>query len=355
MDGKQMDVENLIRDTFAAHEHVAPDGDTVLAAARRRIDRRRAVLSRPLAVAAGVVVLTLAAVTVVVLNRSDPSLTDRAAAPTEEVQTTGTADEVPAVAGLSMPYSLDWLPPGSVAYLTRRINIGAASDAPDSPPLYGGEYMFTVEDGGQVLEVDVQQMRMMEVDEARFKSGPGNPVTIDGQPGVESARSGGPGGYELYVAHPDGGSMYVNVSPQPGSTAPVPRLVDFGRRIAQNIRFPGTTTVTPVFGLRDLPSGMRICAFSVEEPSVFRSERGGSYSLGACDTMPPVIVSTTSADTPRGTAGRPVLGHPTRYVEENGYTSLWVLDAVDGAPVAIAGAVPLTDLYDIANRLVLPR
>ena len=47
-------------------------------------------------------------------------------------------------------------------------------------------------------------------------------------------------------------------------------------------------------------------------------------------------------------------GHATRYVDENGYHQLWVLNAVEGGPVVVAGRVPLADLYDIANRLVLP-
>jgi hypothetical protein len=358
-----MDIENLITETFTAHEHVVPDGGTVLAAARRRIDRRRTVLSRPLVVAAGVAALTLAAVTVVALNRSAPTPADKAqaAAPADEFQAAGpvgTASTGPAVAGLLMPFSLDWLPPGSVAYLARRINIGAASDDPHAPPLYSGEYMLTVTANGQVLDVDVQQMRMMSVDHAAFKSGPGNPVTINGQRGVESSRSDGPGGYELYVPHRDGGSMYVNVSAQAGSTAPAKQLVDIGRRIAQNIRIPGTTTVTPTFGLRDLPNGMRICAFDVEQgtgPFSDGSQPSTRYSLGTCATMPTVVVGTNAAHGPAGTPGRPVQGHATRHFDENGYRTLQVLDAVNGAPVAIAGRVPLTDLYEIANRLVLPR
>lgn len=353
-----MDIEKLITETFTAHEHVVPDGDTVLAAARRRIDRRRTVLSRPLAVAAGVTTLTLAAVTVVALSRPGTTPADQAqvAAPADEVQVTGPASTEPAVAGLPMPYSLDWLPPGSVDYLARRINIGATADDPHTP-LYGGEYMLTVTANGQVLDVDVQQLRMVPVDRAAFKSGPGHPVTINGQRGVESSRSDGPGGYELYVAHRDGGSMYVGVSVPPGSTAPTQQLIDIGRRIAQNIRFPGTTTVTPAFGLRDLPSGMRICAFDVEQgigPSPLGSQSSTRYSLGTCTTTPHVNVGTTATDVPAGTPGQPLQGHATRYLDENGYRTLWVLDAVNGAPVTIAGPVPLTDLYDIANRLVLP-
>lgn len=352
MDRELMDTENLIAETFTAHEHVAPDADTVFAGARQRIDRKRTVLSRPLAVAAGVAVLTLAAVTVVALNRPGATSPDNTQVAAGEVQAAA-----PAVEDLAMPYSLDWLPPGKVDYLARRINIGAAA-ADENTPLYGGEYMLTVTDNGQVLDVDVQQMRMMPVDQAAFKSGPGAPVTINGQPGVESSHSDGPGGYELYVAHPDGGSMYVNVSAEHGSTASAQQLTDIGRQVAQHIRFPGTTSVTPAFGFRDLPGGMQVCAFGVEKGFDRSSDQGGpgtQYSLGTCTTtMPPINVTNSAPDEPAGTPGEPVQGHQTRYAEDSGYYRLWVLDAVNGAPVVVAGKVPLTDLYDVANHLVLP-
>jgi hypothetical protein len=335
-----MDIENLIKETFTAHEHVAPDADTVLATTRRRIEKRHAVLIRPLAVAAGVAVLTLAAVTVVALNRP---VADDAAAP---------AGKAPAVANLTMPYSLHWLPPGSVAYGARRINMETTSNDPNAKPLYSGEYMLTVTTNRQVLDVDVQHMRMIPLDQAAFKSGPGSPVTINGQRGVESSRSGGPGGYELYVEHPGGGSMYVNVGVKRGSRVPAKQLAAFGRRIAENVRFPGTTAVTPEFGLRDLPEEMRVCAFDVEQ-AIPRSYT--SYSLGTCSTTPTIVVTAPVTDVQADTPGRPVLGHETRYTDENGYRTLWVLDAVDDAPVTVAGRVPPADLYDIANRLVLPR
>lgn len=353
-----MNIENLIKDTFTAHEHDAPDSDAVLAAARQRIDSRRSGLSRPFAVAAGATALTLVAVTAVMLNRPDPAeqLPITAATNGAQGSQTPTATEQ-AAAGLQMPYSLGWLPPGTVAYRAHRINVGSSAANPGAP-LYGGEYMLTVTADGQVLEVDVQQFRMVSVDEATFKSGPGKSVTINGQRGVESSVSTGPGGYELYVAHPDGGSMYVNVSAGHGSSAPAQQLVDAGRRIAENIHFPGTTTVTPAFGLRDLPNGMRICAFSVAH-GLDRAPAGQgtttSYSLGTCTVQPPVFVSSAVGGGPTGTPGQPVQGRETRYVDENGYRRLWVLDAVKGAPVAIAGRVPQADLYDIANRLVLPQ
>ncbi|MGW6441472.1 hypothetical protein [Lentzea sp. NPDC055074] len=354
-----MNIENLIKDTFTAREHDAPDSDAVLAAARQRIDSRRSGLSRPLAVAAGATVLTLGAVTAVALNRpdsADRSQTIATAANAPQSSQTS-APAAPAPAGLRMPYSLGWLPPGSVAYRAQRINVGSSADNP-AAPLYGGEYMLTVTAGGQVLEVDVQQFRMVTVDEAAFKSGPGKPVTIKGQRGVESSVSTGPGGYELYVAHADGGSMYVHVSAALGSTAPEQQLIDAGRRIAENIQFPGTTTITPAYGLRDLPDGMRICAFSVDQgldrSSAVPTTNTG-YSLGTCTVQPTVHVSSAVVGEPSGTPGQPVQGHATRYSDDNGYHRLWVLDALGGRPVVVAGKVPEADLYDIANRLVLPQ
>ncbi|NGY62504.1 hypothetical protein G7043_26635 [Lentzea sp. NEAU-D13] len=350
-----MNIENLIKDTFAAREHDAPDSDAVLAAARQRIDSRRSGLSRPLAVAAGATVLTLGAVTAVVLNRPDsaeqPQIIANAPQSSQTPVPTGQA-----AAGLQMPYSLGWLPPGSVAYRAHRINVGSSAAKPDIP-LYGGEYMLTVTADGQVLEVDVQEFRMVSPDKVTFKSGPGQAVTIKGQPGVESSVSTGPGGYELYVAHPDGGSMYVNVNAAPGSAAPAQQLVDAGRRIAENIKFPGTTTVTPAYGLRDLPNGLRICAFNVQQSPAGPLGGAGtntSYSLGTCTVEPSIFVNSAVVGDPTGTPGQPVQGHATRYVNENGYHQLWVLGAVEGGPVVIAGRVPLADLYDIANRLVLP-
>ena len=354
MNGEPTDVEKLVRDAFAAHEHVAPDGDAVYAAARARIDRRRGVLNRPLAVAAGVVAaLTVAAATVVVLNRPGSTAGDGLAAPADQATTSTTPETEPAVGELRMPFTLGWLPPGSVDHLAQRINIGAAAQDLDTP-LYGGEYMLTVTADDQVLLIDVQQFRMVPVEGAAFKSGPGSPVTVNGQRGVESSNSDGPGGYELYVAHPDGGSMYVHVSNRPGGTVPAARLVEVGRRIAQEIRFPGTTTVTPEFGLRDLPGDLRVCAFDVGGPSSLQPGGGTSYSVGTCATMPPITVGIDRQEASTGTPGEPVRGRATRYANENGYHRLWVLDAVDGAAVHLGGSVPLTELYDIAHRLVLP-
>lgn len=353
-----MDIEKLIEETLVAHEHVVPDSDKVLAAARQRIDRRR-VLSRPLVVAAGVVVLTLAAATVVVLNRSGGTPADNTAAPPTGTVTVGQTTPESPIADLTMPYSLDWLPPGDVEYVARRINTQATAEEPDKP-LFGGEYMLSITKDGQVMHVDVQHMKVSDPDSAAFKSGPGRPVTVGGRHGVESSVSDGPGGYELYLSDGNGGSMYVGVaaSLQDQSTLPAQLLIDTGRRIAENIRVPGNSTVTPAFGLGPLPAGLKMCAFDVEKPFDAPDRADGlppntGYDLGTCDVMPTVHVSITGKE-PNGTPGQPVQGHETNVVDEGGYRTLIILDAVGGEPIGVAGKVPLTDLYAIANGLVLP-
>lgn len=346
-----MNLEELIKETFAEHEHVAPDEDAVFAAARQRIDRKRARMSRPLAVAAGVVVLTLAAVTVVVLNR--PGSQDNVQVATGE--TTAATPANPAIPDLTMPYDLGWLPPGEVDYKVRRINTGGEDD----DPLFGGEYMIEVRNNGQVIDIDVQEFKMTPVDDAAFKSGPGSPVTINGKRGIESAIASGPAGYELYVEHPERGSMYVGVAAAHNSRVSAQQLIDTGRRIAENVRFPGTTTVTPVFGLGALPAGIQMCAFDVEKdlggPA---ADRGGSrqtsYDLGTCAVYPTIHINFGRADDIPATPGQPVQGRETRHDDNQGYLRLFVLDAVHGESVVVAGKVPLAELYDIANRLVLP-
>lgn len=347
-----MDIENLIKDTFTAHEPDAPDSDQVLAATRQHLHRRRAAVSRPLAAGAGVVLLVLAAAGVVALNRPAPGNQVATGAGQVSGPAPVAAPAKAAIAELTMPYSLGWLPPGKADYLARRINTGGSAANPDKP-VYGGEYMLTVTSGSQVLLVDVQEMRMMPVDQAAFKSGPGQPVTIAGRAGVESSHSGGPGGYEVYLTHPEGGSLYVNVSAQPGSTAPAQQLIDAGRRVAASVTFPGKTTVTPAFGLGKLPDGLRMCTFDIEKgPS--GGERTG-YSVGTCSTLPPIAVRSDEPGQVRGTAGRPVQGHATRYVDDKGYHTLWILKAVHDAPIAISGRSTQAELYAIADHLVLPR
>jgi hypothetical protein len=354
-----MNVETLLSDVFTDHEHLAPNADEVMTSVRSRIARRRKVAARPLAIAASTVVVAAAAGGAVLLSRhSDRHAPQRqpAAGRSHTAAVNPSSDEI---APLAMPYDLGWLPDGSVSYIARRINVGAVSGS--SPPVFDGEYMLAVTTATGTVDVDVQQMPG-GLAGMGFKSGSGASITINGRAGIESANSGGPGGYEVYFEDAAGGLMYVNASPENGGGYPAGQLVDIGRRVAENIGFPGTAEVEPSFGVGYVPAGLRVRAFDVEDAGaaglpVSDGTTGPvtSYDVGTSAVHGSVITIATSVAPPHGgTAGRDVQGHATRYSDVGGYGTLYVLDAVNGQDVGLFGSLALDELYKIADGLVLP-
>ncbi len=354
-----MNIDTLLQDTFAAHEELAPASDDVLAAARQRIAQRRTGLTRPLAIAASVLVVAATATgAAVALNHDSRSgQSNQPAAGSPHLPTAG-HPSAHGIAPLTMPYDLGWLPEGSVTYLARRINVGAVRQT--SPPSFGGEYLLTVTTAAATIDIDTQQMPG-DLAGVQFKSGPGVPVTIDGRDGIESSNSGGPGGYEVYFHDADGGLMYVNAGPHTVGKLSAAELTAIGRRVAQSVRFPGSAQVRPSFGVGYVPTGLRVRAFDVESgqselpTSTGSSGPRTSYDVGdSTHSDSAVSVGTNAAGLPSGTPGRPVQGHPTRYADDHGYRTLQVRDAVPGQAVAISGRLPLSELYKIADGLVLP-
>ena len=353
-----MNIDTLLRDTFTAHEDLAPDAEDVFAAVQQRVAHQHGGLKRPLAVAAGVAVIVAVVGGAAALSRhAEKQPAFKAAA--SETATPPPRESPARIAPLTMPYDLGWLPPGSVTYVARRINIGAVSRT--SPPLFDGEYMLIVTTASGDIDVDVQQFPG-DLSGSGFKSGPGTPITIGGRDGIESTNAGGPGGYEVYFQDADGGLMYVNVAAHHGDTVPADQLSTIGRRVADNVRFPGTSTVEPSFGIGYVPAGATVRAFDVDKLPADAPMADGtsgsitSYDLGTTTTQASVAyVSTVGNAMPSGTPGRDVQGHATRYRDDSGYRSVYVLDAVDGQHVMISGSQPLSELYKIADGLILPK
>lgn len=374
-----MDIDQLVSDTFTAHEHLAPTADEILPAVRRRRGRARGTRSRPrgharpFAIAASVgVIAAVTAGTVVLAERGHDTVNPASRPAAASTSTAGRTTRA-GVPPLTMPFDLGWLPPGAVSYLARRINQGAlAGDL--GQPVYDGEYLLTVRTADGPLMVDVQQMPG-DVGTPLFKCGTGQPVTIAGRPGVEDRNSGGPCGYEVYFTDSLGTTMYVNVAPEPAASGPADRLRALGRHVAANVRFPGTSTVTPAFGLGRLPAGLRMVTFEVSGgepasatgrasapvaadgavPSGDGSTPTTSYQLARGPQANPVVALGLAPGSRSGTPGRPVQGHPTTVRDERGYLTLAVRDAVHGQSIKIAsGSVSLGELYGIADHLVLP-
>jgi hypothetical protein len=155
--------------------------------------------------------------------------------------------------------------------------------------------------------------------------------------------------------------LYVNTNTHPGSAAiPAADLVSIGRRVAEHVTFPGTTQATPTYRIGDLPEGMSVQAFDVEDATGLPADGSQaprtSYWLGSAnDPQSAVTVGQSDLPTdPSATSGRAVQGHRTRYTDQSGYLSLAVLDAVGGDAVTLSGRVSLSELYAIADGLQLP-
>jgi hypothetical protein len=358
-----MNIDTLLQDTFAAHEEHAPDPAGVLAAAQERIAHRRSGLAQPLAIAASVVVAAaMATGAAVAVNRhsgpANRSAAQAASRPT--VPTTG-HQAGHNITPLTMPYDLGWLPAGTVTYVARRINPGGVRQS--SPPWLKGAYQLNVTTAAATIDIDVQETPPLDLAGVAFKSGPGVPVTINGRAGVESKNSGGPAGYEVYFRDAAGGVMYVNAGPHAVSSLSAAELSAIGRHVAENVRFPGRTQVRPTFGVGYVPAGLRVRGFDVECGSSGDVPSSSSlcpvwtsYDVGT-STGPEsaVTIGTNAPPLESGTPGRLVQGHPTRYSDDHGSRTLQVLGAVHGRAVLIQSRLPLSELYKIADGLVLPK
>ncbi len=361
-----MDIEQLVKDTFADHEHLAPHQHAVLADVRARTvahtrHHRPSGRNRYLAVAASVAVVAGAATGAALLaGRDDPA---PAAQPAHRTATASAphpaasrrhAPAAPAIAALTMPYDLGWLPGGKIDYTARRINVGGMNE--HSKPSFDGEYMLTAHVAGQSVDIDVQE----------FPGGLGRPMSkcsamtatrIAGRPAYQTADASGACGYELYFRDAGARTMYVNVMRSKGQANPAARMRAIGRRVAENVRYPGTANVRPGFGVGYVPKGAHVRAFDVEHTG---SPLGGpgettSYDLGTTAAQDPVATVGTNSVVSKGAPGRAVQGHPTRYVDDHGYRQLAVDGAVGKETVVIASNhLPKAQLYKIADGLVLP-
>jgi len=348
-----MKLDTLIRDTFTAHEHLAPDAAAVLASVHDEFGHRGG-LRRPLAVAASVALVGGAAAAAAELGGSDP-----ARHPADAGSPVSSSAAAPRVQALTMPFDLGWLPSGTVHYLARRINVGAAAGS--HTPVFDGEYLMAIDTSSGTVVVDVQQLPG-PVGEARFKCGPGQAVTIDGRSGTESADAGGACGYEVYFTDSARGTMYVNVAAHHGDQVAAGDLVSIGRQVAGGVSFPGTAEVTPEFGVGYVPDGLRVRAFDVAAadstaPSAGdTSGTGTSYDLGDDAHLDGAVdIGSDFLPMPgQGTPGADVQGRPTLSYDDDGYRTVVVKRAVDGRDVRLSGKVPLAELYRIADGLVLP-
>jgi hypothetical protein len=132
-----------------------------------------------------------------------------------------------------------------------------------------------------------------------------------------------------------------------------------GRQVAESIRTPGTTALTPDYGVGYVPAGLTLRTFEVAPALTPTGEPASgtrtSYGLGDATSIGDTIsifpaLSEDGAFTP----GRPVQGHATKLKDEDGYLTLLVEDAVGGGAISLGGKVAASEIYAVADGLVLP-
>jgi hypothetical protein len=355
-----MNTEQLLRDTFAAHESESPDAD----AAWRRLDaqlngppasgtaprRRRAALVG-MGAAASVVGVVTAGILVAGPHRptADPGGERTAAGPS------ATAGGWARISGSARPSVLavrdyltvgpGWLPPGQAVQIW-------GSRGPEQ----SREYQIGPTSTGTDLALAVQTGRL---DTFYKRGGTKRDLSIAGRPAREWS---GPDFYHLEVQRPAGQVLWVDLKSPSESQA---QLRAYGRHVGRSMRYDRHDTLRPEFRFSYLPAGSSVYAVSVDNlgATTYELRTARTHSIDQA-----TVESNEIGKWPTR-AGRRVQGHPTRVVDASpaGSSSapkpqpkpiLIVEDATHGHDIVLTGgwgATTLAQLYRIADGLVLPR
>lgn len=184
-------------------------------------------------------------------------------------------------------------------------------------------------------------------------------ITLGGRPAREWRKDGA---YSVVVRLPGDRVAQVGVfPPRGGMSKDPPDPAPVGRRIATSLRLDRPQPVAPAFRPTYVPKGLAVRA-------VGRSDAlGGTYwTLAAPDAIPqgsyvalgqdprsgsdPTLGTTPGS----GVAGRPVQGHPTHVLTDDGRRALYVDRFRSGQSLvvsAIDALVPVAELYRIADAV----
>jgi hypothetical protein len=333
--------DQLLRDTFAAHEHLGPDAELAFDGIRRRIRTRR----RSRAAVAGAVA-TVAAIAVgsAVLassgghratpgippvSRSVSALPHQPASPTE------------------VTFKPGWLPAGSVETST-------TNESGQQFRVYGASI------GGTTVRLTIS----LGHGPMQLKGGV-HDFSLGGHP----AREVGDGGaYLLDVTEPGGQLMQVQLIAirKSGDAA---ALAAAGRHVASEIRFGRHDPIKHRYSLSYIPAALAISCMNWNGPypgtgTSCTLARPGARVCGGGgifiheERVPWTMYKQQAANWGAGMSHRPgraVQGHPTYVSSRGNNAQLWIDGALPDASIALdADGYGLADLYKIADGLILP-
>jgi hypothetical protein len=352
---------DLLRDAFVAHEHLAPDAETTLAAIHDRLrTRRRRAVTTTLSTAGAVAAVAAVAVAASLVGISRHSQGPRTPAPATHQST----PPPPASAPLSI--GAGWLPPGKV---TRRL--GSVGDGVE-----GVGYTVTPP-SGPAMTIQLWLEPNSVLPDKDSNGLPGQRTTIDGRPAREWNTLGNPDTYNVDFLPAGGRRASVSVgSVDPNHVVPPAVRRQVGQHVAASMAFTRHDQVAAPLALGYLPAGLVVRRIDIDEGLATLTLAPASGHLrddNAYPTVtlqknenygPPTFTPGTDPDSHITTsAGRPVQGHRTWVEHANPGstdpgmgTRLTVPDAKPGWALTITGGRTVTslpELYRIADAIML--
>lgn len=227
-----------LRDTFIAHEYLAPDADLALEAIEHRIDARR----RNRLAVGGVVAAVAAVIAGVAFVAGSPHRSGTQPG-------SGIPPAYPAIAPGAVTATATiapgWLPPGKVTRQAVFIHVGTENLIYKVAPTHGSAVFVNI---GRFPESILPRP-----DPA--KRAAGTDTQFNGRPAREWSSAGN---YEFAFLLPGHGWASVNVTPDGRSTAA--QLRQIGRHVAATMRFDRHDKVptTPQVALHHVPAGLAV-------------------------------------------------------------------------------------------------
>ena len=338
-----MNSTQILSETFASHEHLAPDADLALDGIQHRVSTLR---QSRIAVAGVVTTVAAMAVGGAVLagaarhTAHDPAAHQPMAATT---QVAPAPDYVTIAAG--------WLPPGKVLQTGLSNGFGRQTHGYDVTATGGtSTHVLVSTEPGTALPTT-------------YKLGTPHDLTVGGLPAREWSVDDW---YYLAILQLDGQVVAVEIRGGPnqgkGLDGSAAALTAVGQKVGANLDLNRHDSINPSFGLSDLPAGVEVRAASRDHQS------GTAYTIASPSAQPSETSdyarvsefggswASRHGSTDPALSGRPVQGHPTYVIAGRAFPGLWIDNVHPGVSISIVGGPGVTtiaDVYKIADGLIL--
>lgn len=343
-----MNADQLLRETFVDHEHLAPDADETLRQVRSRLEGRSgatrlASRRRLVAVATGIGV---AATIVGIVAASVIIKADDTGGPTQPATITVQPSPPSAASSYTRPVTVL-----TVEYLTIAagyLPLGKMTQVYAVQGSLRELRSYLVTDGGTRTKINLSSAASVAaLPRTTTFTGPGTALQVPGY----TARQWSVKGRSRVIVTGPGRLTAVDVT---RAAMPAAAIAALTRKIAGGLRYYQHDALQPAFRLGYVPTGLRIGQLSVD------NHRATTWLLAAYGSAPSradtQVYSTDTPPTLHGPAGRTVEGHPTRTGTKDGVPVLEIVGAIGQDTIVISGsprAMSLSQLYKIGDGLAL--